>query len=213
MTSTIALPGQQPDQDGDQRGRQRGGVHPDQRAADPVAVQSAQPPGQDPPGDAACRRRSPARTRRRGRPPRRWPEQAQRDQVGHDVHGHRRPGRSGPGSCCRAPRRTPAAGAGRSCTAAGPGRTRRIPRRCSRASRRMQLRRGRGTPRRAWGRARRGPASTAPRWPRRAGRRPRSPAGPAEAGRSAACALMRGSSAVMTEMPTTAYGSWNSSQA
>ena len=31
--------------------------------------------------------------------------------------------------------------------------------------------------------------------------------------RCVACALIRGSSAVMTEIPTTAYGSWNSSQA
>ena len=30
---------------------------------------------------------------------------------------------------------------------------------------------------------------------------------------SAACALIRGSRAVMTETPTTAYGSWNSIQA
>ena len=30
---------------------------------------------------------------------------------------------------------------------------------------------------------------------------------------SDACALIRGSSAVITEMPTMAYGSWNSSQA
>ena len=31
--------------------------------------------------------------------------------------------------------------------------------------------------------------------------------------RSAACALIRGSRAVITEMPTIAYGSWNSCQA